>query len=144
MTQGDKNNKFFHHTTLVRRRTNKIGRIRGSDGIWIQGEIKVSQEIHTFYQSLFTSDRDQGGDWDFPESVISCIPNQVSESMNSHLTGLATPEEVKFVTFQLGGEGSGTRWIYGGLFLKELERNRLKHRHFRKIFPDDRYYAIFP
>lgn len=120
MTQGDKNNKFFHHTTLVRRRTNKIGRIRGSDRIWIQGEIKVSQEIHTFYQSLFTSDRDQGGDWDFPESVISCIPNQVSESMNSHLTGLATPEEVKFVTFQLGGRGIRDQMDLRGPFFKRI------------------------
>lgn len=120
MTQGDKNNKFFHHTTLVRRRTNKIGRIRGSDGIWIQGEIKVSQEIHTFYQSLFTSDRDPGGDWDFPESVISCIPNQVSESMNSHLTGLATLEEVKFVTFQLGGRGIRDQMDLRGPFFKRI------------------------
>lgn len=41
LTQGDKNTKYFHQTTLARRRTNKIVCIRGSYGTWIQGEKEV-------------------------------------------------------------------------------------------------------
>lgn len=73
LTQGDRNTKYFHQTTLARRRTNKIVCIWGLDGAWILGEKGVFREIHSYYQSLFTSNKRQGGPPDFPEGTVSCI-----------------------------------------------------------------------
>lgn len=57
LTYGDRNSKFFHQTTLLRRRHNKILRLKGSDGEWIKGRADIIREIQGFYTSLFSSDR---------------------------------------------------------------------------------------
>lgn len=48
MKEGDINYKFFHQTTLYRRRWNKIVKIRGSNGLWIVEEDEILDEIYEF------------------------------------------------------------------------------------------------
>lgn len=57
LTQGDRNTKFFHQSTLAQRRRNKLMRIRNENGVWVEGEKRVTKEVHMSYSMMFTSDR---------------------------------------------------------------------------------------
>lgn len=52
---GDRNTKFFHISTLLRRRRNKIERLKTSDGIWVNDKEAINNlavEYFTFFLSL--------------------------------------------------------------------------------------------
>lgn len=53
LKEGDRNSKFFHQTTLDRRRRNKIVKLRTLDRAWIEEEEDISKEIFSFYKNLF-------------------------------------------------------------------------------------------
>jgi hypothetical protein len=53
--EGDRNTKFFHTSTLVRRRFNKIVRIRNSVGEWITDSDLIRLHIQQGFVDLFSS-----------------------------------------------------------------------------------------
>ncbi|XP_028089100.1 uncharacterized protein LOC114289558 [Camellia sinensis] len=53
---GDKNTKFFHQSTLTRRRRNKILAIRDSNNNWIFDEPSIKTSFISHYSSLFSTD----------------------------------------------------------------------------------------
>ena len=55
VVDGDRNTKFFHTSTIARRRHNKIDRICNSVGDWITDSILISQHIQNGFSKLFTT-----------------------------------------------------------------------------------------
>lgn len=53
--EGDKNTRFFHSSTLNRRRRNRITSLQ-DQGIWIHDQEKIKGAIVSFYTSLFRTD----------------------------------------------------------------------------------------
>ncbi|WCJ23872.1 hypothetical protein M5689_005873 [Euphorbia peplus] len=53
---GDKNTKFFHSSTLIRRRRNKIEGLQGDDGVWVWDSMQLMEMAHNFYINLFSAD----------------------------------------------------------------------------------------
>lgn len=103
LNQGDRNSKFFHQSTLDRRRRNKILKIRDEGGQWIEEESGIISEIHTFFSTLFSSDRPAGREPTGCEAILNCLPNDVTEDMNTLLTKEVTESEVRQAVNQLGG-----------------------------------------
>lgn len=58
LTQGDANTKFFHTTTLNRRRRNKILSLQKEDGSWIYKQQDILDYTTTYFMSLFNSNHD--------------------------------------------------------------------------------------
>nr|XP_025670055.1 uncharacterized protein LOC112769805 [Arachis hypogaea] len=52
---GDKNTKFFHMQTIIRRKANKIHGLFVSDGSWSSDPNLLQQEALSFYKDLFCS-----------------------------------------------------------------------------------------
>ena len=46
---GDKNTKFFHQSTLQRRKRNKILRIKRGNNEWIEDEKGVIKEFEDYF-----------------------------------------------------------------------------------------------
>lgn len=103
LAHGDRNTKFFHKTTLSRRRRNKIIQLRRDNGDWVEGDRAIKTELHSFYSNLFSSDRQQGGSNQLFANSLASVPNQVSTDMKNLLTRMATGDEVRKACFQMGG-----------------------------------------
>lgn len=50
---GDANTRFFHTSTLKRRRNNRILSLRGQSGNWISGEIPLAKHIFSHFSNIF-------------------------------------------------------------------------------------------
>jgi hypothetical protein len=55
LKEGDKNSRFFHLSTLVRRRRNFIREIKLEDGQWIQSRTEIDRYFAINFQNLFQS-----------------------------------------------------------------------------------------
>ena len=55
LVEGDRNTNFYHISTLVCRRRNRISSMKDSVGNWIQGEREIADFIRKGYSDLFTS-----------------------------------------------------------------------------------------
>ena len=59
LKDGDRNSRFFHLTTLVRRRRNFISDIKQEDGSWISGKEAIQEYFNANFQSLYQSSSPQ-------------------------------------------------------------------------------------
>lgn len=57
---GDKNMKFFHTSTLILRRTNRIEVLKDEAGEWIRDSEKLKEMAVKFYSELFAADENAG------------------------------------------------------------------------------------
>ena len=55
VVEGDRNTKFFHTFTIVRRRANKIVRLRNSVGEWIIDSELIRLHIQQGFVDLFST-----------------------------------------------------------------------------------------
>lgn len=94
----DKNNKFFHLSTIQRRQRNKIKMIKTSSGEWLDNDSDIAQGFTGYFKSLFSSEGSR--DW---STVLNCVNQRVSSEMNNDLLSPISVEEVKAAVFQLGG-----------------------------------------
>lgn len=53
---GDKNTRFFHMSTLVRRRKNRVEMLEGDDGEWVTGSSELNKLVVSYYATLFKSE----------------------------------------------------------------------------------------
>ncbi|XP_020420289.1 uncharacterized protein LOC109949309 [Prunus persica] len=98
LQDGDRNTKFFHTTTIIRRRRNKIERLKNANGIWIEeaNSLKILAVDH--FSNLFSTT--SLGDY-----VID-LPNLSRPVDVVNLHGLVQPinmTEVKTSLFNIGG-----------------------------------------
>lgn len=61
LRMGDKNTKFFHTSTLIRRRMNKMEMLDKDEGEWESDSAELKDLAIAYYKELFSSDRLAGG-----------------------------------------------------------------------------------
>lgn len=57
LKSSDKNTRFFHTSTVVRRRRNMIQTLKDYDGNWVEGKEQLKDMAVAFYADLFRSNR---------------------------------------------------------------------------------------
>lgn len=93
ITEGDRNTKFFHVSTIVRRKRNKIEKIK-IKGNWSDDSEAIFNHINSYYNSLFSSTiQGEGLDSDFPTGP------SLTNRDNNLLTGPISWYEVRKVIF---------------------------------------------
>lgn len=87
--EGYKNTKFFHLSTVIRRRRNKNNPIQ--DGFkWLFEEQEIADYFKENFEKLFISDHPNHNS-DIEELLHSCI----SKEDNNALTSIPLEEEIK-------------------------------------------------
>ncbi|CAN0837158.1 LINE-1 retrotransposable element ORF2 protein [Linum grandiflorum] len=94
---GDQNTRFFHASTIQRRRRNMILSLKDESGRWIEEPNELTAHATDFYQSLFSGTRDVT---DF--SFLQDFPSMVTDDMNALLARPINVAEIKKAVFQLG------------------------------------------
>nr|XP_028964583.1 uncharacterized protein LOC114827108 [Malus domestica] len=98
LRDGDANTKFFHNSTLQRRRRNQIIKIKDELGNWVEQPGRVRKLVEYHFIHTFTT----GGarNWG---SFLDCISPRVTEDMNLALFKPVSEDEIKTAIFKMGG-----------------------------------------
>ena len=97
LNYGDKNTKFFHQSTIQRRRQNKVVRVKGEEGEWIEEEGRIIEKFQNFYKKLFTE-----GEMKDCREVLENVPRMVTAEMNERLVKEVNENEIRTLVFELG------------------------------------------
>ncbi|XP_073353887.1 uncharacterized protein [Aegilops tauschii subsp. strangulata] len=116
----DRNTGYFHTQAKQRQRMNKISGLKRVDGSVCAHEGEDKQEIHAFYQALYTSQ----GVFDTSE-LLAHVPVKVTPEMNEMLTKPFEAQEVHDALFQMApSKAPGVDGFTTGFFQR--------HWHFLK------------
>lgn len=97
LQEADRNTKFFHMTTVICKRRNKIERLRNKEGVWVEDAAQMKGLAITYFANLFSQSSC------LPTDII--IPNLFPRVNSLDLHGLlrpATAEEIKASLFNIG------------------------------------------
>ncbi|CAN1286952.1 hypothetical protein LINPERPRIM_LOCUS19457 [Linum perenne] len=114
---GDRNTRFFHLSTIQRRRRNTIQRVRVGDEEWIDEPREVRAHIRNFFKELFTAPREV-----IDYAIIGELPRVIDEGINTRLCRQVDDWEIKQAVFQLGPNKSpGPDGFAGSFFQRHWE-----------------------
>ncbi|XP_021826059.1 uncharacterized protein LOC110766949 [Prunus avium] len=98
LKEGDKNSRFFHLSTIIRRRRNKLEGLNNDAGAWTTDKTGMKQIVIDYFQGIFcTSD---------PIGDYSLLPHLFPQLEEADLAGLncaVSNEEIKESLFNIGG-----------------------------------------
>jgi hypothetical protein len=97
LREGDRNTKFFHQRAAWRARKNKIRKLKGDDGEWVQDKEEMAGMINDYFNLLFTKD-----DHIDPQEVVNLFDAQISDDMNDDLCKPFSDDEIGNALFQIG------------------------------------------
>lgn len=96
LKEGDRNTKFFHLSTIIRRRQNNIDAIKTEEGCWVTNSNQIRQLFYSSFKSLFTEEC-----VNFSEHLDNLLTSCITEEENSMLKKVPTREEIKETLFQM-------------------------------------------
>ena len=97
LTTADLNTKFFHLSTIVRRRQNAIDFLKNQQGSWVSGREEIGKCFEEFFINLFTSSNPYD-----PNNLDKLIVPNLSKEGVEMVSSVPTVDEVKDVVFSLG------------------------------------------
>ncbi|XP_021834215.1 uncharacterized protein LOC110774005 [Prunus avium] len=115
LNDGDRNTKFFHTSTTIRRNRNRITRILGDDGTLYEKQEDVERVFRDYFLKLFASDGSRT--WN---GVLDCIHPIVDDDWNRDLCRPIEYDEVKDAVVQLGSLKAPGPDGFPGLFYQKF------------------------
>ncbi|KAL8142958.1 hypothetical protein V2J09_015990 [Rumex salicifolius] len=95
---GRSKHHFFHTSTIIRRRRNRIDSLRGEDGRWEKDEEKLEEMATDYFQRLYSLDE---------SNVVISLPRSgfqlLSESETTMLNAPFDVEEIRAAVMSMGG-----------------------------------------
>lgn len=93
----DLNTRYFHLSTIIRRRRNNIEMLKTGEGGWITERDQIGNHVVDFFQKLYDS-----SSWAVEGRIADLIHPVVTKEDNADLCALPTMKEIKDAIFQLG------------------------------------------
>lgn len=93
---GDKNSKFFHLSTIIRRRRTNIDAIKLEDGQWITNSNSIRKLFYNNFKEHFKEEPTY-----FPTHLNHLILPCITKDKNHELIKIPTLEEFKSTLFQM-------------------------------------------
>lgn len=94
---GDRNTKFYHASTLIRRHRNRVDSLK-VDGVWISDDVLLKNHTTAFFKTLYCADVTS----DY-EDFLPPPKSKLDDSMIEALLAPVSGDEVKMVIDQMGG-----------------------------------------
>ena len=90
------NTRFFHLSTVIKRRRNSIDFIKNDEGHWIFGRYNIGRCFEQFYRSLFSSSHPS-----IPNDLDDIISPYLSDEDREMLVPIPSLEETREVLFSM-------------------------------------------
>lgn len=116
---GEKNTRFFHLSTVYRRRRNKISMLKNDDGEWALTPESLKAMVSAYYANLFSTDNNVG----LARIDVDCpvFPTDQIQPLDSCIT----IAEVKQALFQMKPwKAPGNDGFHAGLFQRFWETTK--------------------
>ena len=94
LKEGDRNSRFFHLSTVIRRKRNSIDAIKSDSGDWIISKSEIKKFVVSKFIDLFTEDPIS-----YPSGLDNLILPTISSMQNEAFCHSPTPLEIKNVIF---------------------------------------------
>ena len=112
---GDKNSKFFHLSTIIRRRRNNIDAIKNEEGTWIRESGQIRDNFRENFINLFKEEEVY-----FLEHLDHLVLRCITEEENKGLICIPTSKEIKDVLFQMQDLKAPGLDGFSAMFYKQL------------------------
>jgi hypothetical protein len=96
LREGDRNSRFFHLSTLIRRRSNKILEIKMEDGTQIYDRNSIGEYFTRHFTNLFTSVSPPA-----PVNLEELIETVITEEENKEICKVPSGEEIRSIVFEM-------------------------------------------
>uniref|UniRef100_A0A2N9GPX3 Reverse transcriptase zinc-binding domain-containing protein n=1 Tax=Fagus sylvatica TaxID=28930 RepID=A0A2N9GPX3_FAGSY len=96
LRKGDRNSKFFHLSTVVRRRRNLISEIQLSDGQWIHSRDDIESYFSMQFQNIFQTSNPH-----IPPQLEGLFTPCITELENTNLSRVPELSEIKEVVWDM-------------------------------------------
>uniref|UniRef100_A0A803P4J0 Reverse transcriptase domain-containing protein n=1 Tax=Cannabis sativa TaxID=3483 RepID=A0A803P4J0_CANSA len=93
---GDGNMKFFHASTLIRRRRNYVGAVRGDMGQWIRGRDNIGKHFQDHFHEMFVSSNPL-----IEDELETLFIEKVTTSENEAICRIPEVGEIKEVVYKM-------------------------------------------
>lgn len=98
LKEGDRNTKFFHLSTLIRRRRNKLEGLFDENNVWRKDKEDMMTIAVSYFQGLF-SESGQAGLPNYWPNLFPRIDGSTLDDLNADVT----EEEIRNALFSIGG-----------------------------------------
>lgn len=92
LLEGERNTKFFHLTTIVQRKRNRITGLRNEVGEWITDFPSLKHHITSFFTTLYSRERETS---DLEGILSNTNLRTLQEEARSELMKPVTPQEIR-------------------------------------------------
>ena len=96
LKEGDKNSKFFHASTLIRRRRNNISEIKLENGERIYGREDIEKYFEDHFNELYSTSNPS-----FPVDLENLIELSLSAAEKTKLLKIPSEEEIQRTIFKM-------------------------------------------
>jgi hypothetical protein len=93
----DLNTKYFHSSTLIRRRSNAVNFLKSNEGFWLSNRAEIGGSFVSHFSNLFSSTRPP-----IDDDMLSLFAPTVTEEDNLLLCSIPLESEVVQALFSLG------------------------------------------
>uniref|UniRef100_A0A2N9H0H1 aminobutyraldehyde dehydrogenase n=1 Tax=Fagus sylvatica TaxID=28930 RepID=A0A2N9H0H1_FAGSY len=94
LKEGDRNSRFFHLSTIIRKRRNTIDAIKSDNGDWIINISEIKSFVVSKYQELFTEEPTS-----FPPDLENLISPSITPEVNEAICQIPSHVEIKETIF---------------------------------------------
>ncbi|KAK4286195.1 hypothetical protein QN277_002786 [Acacia crassicarpa] len=97
ISQGDRNTRYYHLKTTIRRRRNRVLALKDSNGHWVDREDEVKCMVIDFFKQLYQEDTSS-------EAQIQSVSNfpVLDEAVRNSLGIIPSNDEIKSSIFSMG------------------------------------------
>lgn len=117
ISSGDRNTKFYHAITRVRKATSRIRGLKNDQGIWESDDDNLKNLVLNHFNNVYKKDQDA--------PKVSCIPNgflDVTNHINISFCRDITMEEVKKALFEMSPhKAPGPNEFHAGFYQQAWE-----------------------
>ncbi|XP_016195052.1 uncharacterized protein LOC107636029 [Arachis ipaensis] len=114
VVEGDRNTKYYHTKTIIRRRRNRILKLMNSQGDWIEDQEELRQHVVEFFKCLYRHDNSLS-----PVLITTRSYPMLEEDIKRSFNLKPTEKEIQDALFGIGSFKAPGPDGFPALFFKE-------------------------
>ena len=112
LTYKDLNTKYFHLSTLIRKRSNAVNFLKLDSGVWVSSRANIGDNFTAHFSNIFTSSNPP-----IEPELLNLFPPIITEEDNALLSSILADEEILDALASLGSTKAPRPDGFTALFL---------------------------